>query len=502
MNLIDKWYEVVKPSKAVERQRDRMMLTALRDYDAARPTRTSGGYKRTGGRAAEEAARGHKGLAGGAQDLVRNTAIGNRIKAVIASNMVGDGIKPNYIGGSERRVKKYKTTFDEWASSTACDYEGHYNLWGLQHLWAGTVVESGGVFIRRVMNNALAFPLVLQTLEQQYLDESKSGFTDGGGEIVSGIQYNGDGIIQGYWLKTRLTTRLHYEESKYYPASEIIHIYWKDRPGQHLGVSWYHPVADLINQRQEWRDATLLLQHMAACFGVIIKEPPKDMGLGDKSNPLRDEDGTPYSEIEKGMIAYVDQNTDITTVTPPNLNQTTDFNGDVLQDIAVGVGTTREQITGDFSKVTWASGRLARGEFYTNLDRWQNFMMLPGLNRVHDWFDEIYTVTSGKPNVTRKWVLPPRSAVNPKEELEVDIRKVRTGAMTPQQFTQKYGLKFEDAIEAWKEAKTTMGDLPFDFDPSKFSFAGNQLDNNDSASSNSDSNAGANKDDSTTDTPE
>jgi lambda family phage portal protein len=484
MNLIDKWYEIVKPSVAVKRQRDRMMLDVLRDYDAAKPNRTSGGYRRTGGRASEEVARAHRGLAGGAQDLVRNTAIANRIKAVIASNMVGDGIRPNYIGGSKRRVKHYKATFDAWANSTACDYEGHYNLWGLEYLWAGTVAESGGVFIRRIMNNALAFPLVLQTLEQQYLDESKSGFTSGGGEIVSGIQYNADGIIQGYWLKTRLTTRLCHEESKYYPASEIIHIYWKDRPGQHLGVSWLHPVADLIDQRQEWRDATLMQQRIAACFGVIIKEPPRDMGLGGGTHGLRDEDGNAYSEIEAGMIAYTDGNTEVTTVTPPNLNKTTDFNGEVLQDIAVGTGVTREQITGDFSKVTWASGRLARGEFYTNLDRWQNFMMLPALDRVHDWFDEIYTVMAGKPNVTRKWILPHRSAVNPKEELEVDIRKVRTGAMTPQQFTQKYGLKFEDAIEAWKEAKQAMGDLPFDFDPSKFSFAGNQLDNNDAASSN------------------
>jgi hypothetical protein len=43
-----------------------------------------------------------------------------------------------------------------------------------------------------------------------------------------------------------------------------------------------------------------------------------------------------------------------------------------------------------------------------------------------------------------------------------------------------------------------MGDLPFDFDPSKFSSAGNQLDNNDSASSNSDSN----KSESSTDDPD
>lgn len=487
MNLIDKWYEITSPQKAVDRQRQRMALDMLRNYSAAKPNRGSGGYRRTGGRASDEVAKGHKGLAGGAQDLVRNTAIANRIKAVIASNIVGNGIKPDYIGGSKRRATRYKTTFDAWASSTACDYEGHNTFWGLQYLWAATVAESGGVFIRRIMNNALAFPLVLQTLEQQYLDEAKAGKLGNDGEIINGIELKADGTVKGYWLKTRLAGHSYREESKFYPANDIIHIYWKDRPGQHLGVSWLHPIADLIDMRQEWRDAVLMQQRIAACFGVVVKEPSKEMGLGGNGATLRDEDGLPYSEIESGMIAYTDRGTEISTITPPNLNQTTDFNSEVLQDIAVGSGITREQITGDFSKVTWASGRLARGEFYSNLDRWQNFMMIPALNRVHDWFDDIYTVTDGKPSVVRSWILPHRSAVNPKEELEVDIMKVRSGAMTPQQFTRKHGLKFEDAITGWKEAKVVMGDLPFDFDPSKFSSAGNQLDSNDSASSNKNS---------------
>ena len=496
MNLIDKWYEVTNPKKAFERQRYRMATDVMkRGYEAAKPNRLSNGYSRRNSRASDEAARGHRGLAGGAQELIRNTAIANRIKAVIASNMVGTGIKPDYIGGSAKRVEKYKITFDAWANSTACDYEGHHNLWGLQHLWAATVVESGGCFVRRIMNNALAFPLVLQTLEQQYLDESKSGRTDGGGEIVSGIQYNDDGSIRGYWLKSRLVGFQYREESQFYAASEVIHIYRKDRAGQHLGVSWLHPVADLIDMRQEWRDTTLTQMRVAACFGVIIKEAPSDMGV-NKNSSLRDEDGQAYSELESGMIAYTDAATDVITVTPPNLSHTTDFNSEVLQDIAVGVGVTREQITGDFSKVNWASGRLARGEFYSNLDRWQQFMMIPALNQVHDWFDEIYTIKYGRVNnVVRSWIVPHRSAVNPKEELEVDIRKVRTGAMTPQQFTRKYGIKFEDAIAAWKEAKTAMGNLPFDFDPSKFSFAGNQLDNNDSASSNNDKNSDKSTDD-------
>lgn len=475
MNVIDKLYEIASPKRALARLRDRAAIEILRDYEAARPKRTSGGYKRRNTRASDEVAKGHRGLAGGAQDLVRNTALGNRIKAVIARNMIGTGIKPDYVGGSKRSTEKYKTAFDSWAESTGCDYEGHTSFYGLQHLWAATTVESGGAFIRRIIDKSRAFPLVLQTLEQQYLDDSKAGATDDGREIVSGIEFNRDGTIHGYWLKSRLTGYQHRESSEFFPAADIIHIFRKDRSGQHLGVSWFHPVADLISMRQEWRDAALTQQRIAACFGIVIKEAPKEMGLGTGETTLRDEAGLPFTELEPGMVAYTNSNTDITSVTPPNLTQSTGFNSDVVQDIAVGVGITREQLTGDFSKVTWASGRLARGEFYTNLDHWQQFMMIPALNRIHDWFDEIYTIMNGQAKVRRQWVIPHRSAVNPKEELEVDIMKVRSAAMTPQQFSSKHGLKFEDAIDGWREAKDLMGDLPFDFDPSKFSSAGNQL---------------------------
>lgn len=486
INPIDKVIEILSPKRGLERARNRMAINVIREYDAAKATRLSGGYRRHRTNAADEAARAHKALAGGAQDLVRNTALGNRIKSVIASNIVGDGIKPDYVG-NKARIKRYKDAFDTWAKSTACDYEGHTNFYGLQWLWAATVAESGGVLIRRVMNNALAFPLVLQTLEQQYLDDTRTTPKRSGNDVISGIEYTDEGQVYGYWIHTRMIRGTRYRadiESKFYPAADIVHIYWKDRPGQHLGVSWYHPVSNLIDDRQEWRDTTLVQARTAACFGAIIEEAPKEMSLNNDKAPLRDEDGLPYSELEPGMLAYVGHGAKVHTLSPPALNNTSEFNSSVVEDIAVGVGVTREQLTGDFSKVTWASGRLARGEFYTNLDRWQIFMMIPALDKVHNWFDQIYTVQSGTVKATRNWVLPHRTAVNPMEELKVDIMKVRTCAMTPQQFSAKHGIKFEDALQGWKEAKAMFGDIPFDHDPSKYSAAGNQLDDNDAASSN------------------
>lgn len=95
---VDAFYEVTSPSTALERQRQRLALDVARQYDAARPNRLSGGYNRRGRRASDEVSRGHKALAGGAQDLVRNNALATRAKHVASRNMVGKGIKPDYMG--------------------------------------------------------------------------------------------------------------------------------------------------------------------------------------------------------------------------------------------------------------------------------------------------------------------------------------------------------------------------------------------------------------------
>ena len=475
MNFVDKYYEIFRPAVAVRRQRSRLELDILREYEAAKPRRNSKSYARKNKKASDEAGKAHRPLAGGAQYLVRNNALAHRIKSVIASNIIGAGIKPDYSGNATRRLTHYKNTFEQWANSTACDYEGHNNFYGLQYLWAATVVESGGVLIRRIVNNhAYNSPLVLQTLEQQYLDDGKTP-TRENSTVINGIEYR-DNKIHGYWLKTSLAGNDWRSDSKFFPAEDIIHIYRKDRPGQHLGVSWFHSVADLIDMRQEWRDAVIMQQRIAACYGVVVTNSDNELGLDKNDARLLDGDGNEYSEIEPGMVAYLNAGAEVKTITPPNLSHTTDFNSGVIQDIAAGVGITREQLSGDFSQVTWASGRLARGEFYTNLDNWQQFIMIPALNKVHDWFDQLFQVVHGASGAEhRTWVLPHRSAVNPKEELQVDIMKVRTAAMTPQQFCIKHGIKFEQAIKDWQAAKTIMGDLPFDFDPSKFSNAGNQL---------------------------
>jgi len=488
MNPIDYIVSFANPERGLQRIRARAAIKAIRGYDAAKTSRLSRfGRMFSSKKAADEVSTAHERIAKNSHELVRNSPLAKRIKMVLAGNIVGSGIHPEFSGTNKAKLKKYKRDYNAWANSTACDHEGHNTLYGLQYLWTSTIIESGGVIVKKNIVALMKFPLQLQTLEQQYLDSSKQDARKKGNNVVDGIEFAANGKVEGYWLLEDVKAYQGENGSVFVPVEDIAFAFFKERAGQHLGVSWFAPITKSLDERNGLKEAMLMQQRIAASFGVIIKGASKTMGLeGKDTGKLKDADGLEYDSLEAGMIGYTDGNTDVATVSPPKADNGKGFHESIDRDIAVGMGMTYEQLTGNYGNVTWASGRLARGEFYTNLDVWQLFMMVPALNKIMDWYDELYGIKFGGSSVERSWVLPHRSAVNPVEEIDVDIRKVRTAAMTPQEFSRKHGGNFEDIIAAWKEAKIIMesADLPFDHDPSKFSNAGNQLNEDDAASSN------------------
>ncbi len=482
MNFLDKVVDYFSPKRGLERAKSRFANDAIaRNYDIASKSRRNNGWFRPETSGAQEASKAFRAGANSGQELVRNNPLARRARNVWASNIIGGGIQVEAIGQSDAKSKRFNEAFDDWAESTDCDFEGHNNFYGLQDLWAKTVVESGGVFIRRHINNKKDFPLQLQTIEQNYLDVSKNGLTENG-TLIDGIEYDNNGQIRGYHiLKEKTSTKLGKPpESKFYKSEGIIHIFRKDRAGQHLGVTWFHAVATTLRNYNTYQDAKLMQQQIAACFALIVEEAESPMGSSGASEGLPD-------EVQPAMVEYVKAGQKVTTVTPPKADNSSSFDIGLKRDIAAGLDLTYEQLTGDYSLVNFASGRMGKSEFFSQLDNVQKNMMKPALNVIFNWFSSMYAINSGvvgkfKPD----WTFPPRAAVNPQEEFDVLMSKVRHGMLSPTKAAKILGERLPQVIEQWKKDKKLFAELPFDIDPSKFAATGNQLDDNDAASGNSD----------------
>ena len=173
MNIIDKMIDIVNPQAALKRTQARLAHSIIqRKYEAAVDGRRNTGWFRRNTSAAAEVSAAADKLAATSQELCRNNTLASRAKTIWACSMIGTGIRAELSSANKKASTKINDTFADWAESADCDFEGMYNFYGLQWLWAGTIVESGGVFIRKHINAALKFPLQLQTIEQSYLDKS------------------------------------------------------------------------------------------------------------------------------------------------------------------------------------------------------------------------------------------------------------------------------------------------------------------------------------------
>jgi lambda family phage portal protein len=482
MNILDNIKSYFSANAALEIAQKRAAIDVLnRSYSAlSKGRRGNDAWQSLKPSAATEASHAHIGLAQVGQELCRNNPQANRLKMLAANNIVGDGIKPSIIGSNKNTSQKSNEELRKWSESTTCDFNGKNNFYGLQWLIAATVAETGGAFVIKRFANYLRIPLQLQVVEQTYLDASKQLSDNQDGSYISdGIVFNSQGQVTGYWLKPhedRTTIKRH--DSIYFPADTVCHVFERTRADQHLGLSWFAEVANKLRDRDDFKDAKLVQQKVAACFGTIITGAENGEEIGY-------EDSEQLAHIEPAMVQYMNEDAKVHTITPPKADNSTEFETSIDRDIATGFGVSYEQFTGDYSKVNFASGRMGRAEFFMQLDHWQQHIFKPILDKiVDDWWCNAYRLNFGALLCRVEWTYPVRASVNPKEELDVVITKTRNGIISRSKACKLYGEDWTHVNEQWRTDDEALQDNVFDNDPRFFSSAGNQLNVDDAGSAN------------------
>ena len=160
------------PISAEKRMKARKRIDFMRSYDGATKGRRGVGWKASGASANAEIRPALNTLRNRSREIVRNNPYGNRAINLISTNMVGKGILPNISHENDSIEKQINALWNGWASSTACDFEGKHNFYGLQKLVCHAMAESGEVLIRQrtpVSGDDLSIPLKLQVLEADFL---------------------------------------------------------------------------------------------------------------------------------------------------------------------------------------------------------------------------------------------------------------------------------------------------------------------------------------------
>jgi lambda family phage portal protein len=486
-NWLDRAVGWFAPQLGLRRARARMLTGVVqRHYEAASSGRRTSGWLRSPGDAAAVSGPYLARLREHARDLVRNNGYAESALTTICDHVVGWGItaKPRT---TNRRVHE---VWKAWAESSDCDSDGRHDLYGLQHLVLRSVIEAGEVLIRRRLrfpDEGLPIPLQLQVLDPDFLDTDKVGsqeIRNGEGQLVGrnvilhGIEFDILGRRRAYWLFREhpgSALGLNSAASVRIPAESILHVYRHDRPGQVRGVSWFAPVLLRFKDFDEFEDATLMKQKVAACLAVVMTTPDGSMtALGTPNIDQSPE----WDHLEPGSIISATPGQEVEVVQPPTVSEYQPYATAMLRAIATGLGVSYEDLTGDFSQVNFSSARMSRIRHWQRVEGWRWRMLIPQMcEPVWRWAMEAAQVVGadGAVELEADWTGPPLPMVDPDKEGLAYMRLVRAGLMSRQEAVRERG--YDPAavlaeIAADNRAADALGVI-LDSDPRNTTQAGN-----------------------------
>lgn len=422
----------------------------IRKYEAAAGGRRTDSWITTSSSAATEIQVALSRLRNRSRDLVRNNPYAKNAIRKIANNVVGTGIIPTPSGNSKLQEKKTKQLWKQWAETTQCDYDGHLNFYGIQKLVMRTVAESGECLVRKRISkdSKLLIPLQLQVLEPDFIDTTKHSLqlSKDGTYIFYGIEFSKEGKITGYWLyETHPGDAINFNfKSNLISADEISHIFEKERPGQFRGVPMMHASMLRMRDLDEYEDAQLIRQKIAACFSVFITDSNTGIPSGVNENELTE-------KVEPGIIQRLAPGQSATFASPPAAEGYSEYTKDVLRAIAAGIGMDYVTLTGDLTAVNFSSGRMGWLEFNRNVAEWQWQMLIPMFcEKAWNWFAQfaaIYGAINIDKLTTVTWTPPRREMIDPAKEVSAQLDAIQGGLYTWSDVQLENGFVPEDQIE-------------------------------------------------------
>lgn len=462
----------ISPKLALQRALARRSLTILSDANAGYEGAGRGrrGFRGTGASQNAVLRRDLVSMRNNAREFQRNNPYAAAALQAVVTGTVGAGIKPVAKHPTSKKKKKLADQLmSEWASATGCDFDGQLNFFGLQSLAMQTESLSGeSLLVRHIVNDRnMPVPLKIQLLEGDLLDHNKDGFIGGKQSIVQGVQIN-NGKREGYWLFDVNPGELSGRSpvSGFVNAEQVSHIYDLVRPGQVRGVPRGVSAFTRLKILDDYQDARLELQRMASCLvGLIYNEDNADA----KGDILPE-------KMEPGLMARLNGDERVSFNSPPASGDHASFIMPEQRIIATAWGITYEALTGDYSGVNFASGKMGRIQMYSNVHRWRYNMMIPKCCKaIEEWFLFAASLRGyDLTGVTFDWTPPKKEILDPAAEIPAIIKEIRAGLNSFQGACRERGIDHEVLLKQIKEDIDLFDEygLVLDIDPRRTTNSG------------------------------
>jgi len=423
-NAIDKVISYFAPQKGLARDQARFKsdaINAKNSYDAAGKGRRNTWFRGSDSSANTETRASLITLRGRSREMVRNNPYAHRAIEARVSNVVGGGIIPAARCENKKRQANAQRLMQAFIHQ--CDADGVHNLFGIQALVIRAQSEGGEALLLRqfVNDSALAVPLKIRVLEGDFIDHTKEGLLGEGKKIIQGVQFGSSNNKEGLWLHdTHPGERgMSSLSSKFVSSDQVAHIYEVTRPGQVRGIPAGVSAFMRMKGLDDFQDARIEQQKIAACLVGIITDLEGD---GTKGDVLPD-------RLEPGMFPQLGSGKSVEFNSPPSVSGHAEFVSTEQHAIAMSYGITYEALTGNLKGTSFSSGKIGFVEFGRNIERWRWNMLIPqGLRVVERWFIEACEMAGhDMRGVSFEWTPPRREMIDQKSEIPAQIKAIRGG---------------------------------------------------------------------------
>jgi lambda family phage portal protein len=460
-----------------------------RRYDGTKSDRNYGNWFTSNASANAEIWGSLSRLRDRSRDLCRNNDYARGSIQKLVDNVVFTGIgfqaqvrqPKDQTRNDERANSQIETAWAQWAENPLyCHTAGELNFAEIQQLVFRSWLEVGEVFIRKVrlkMGNS-PIPFALEIIEADQCADNHNA-TYGGNQILMGIEINKWKRPVAYWfyedhpgdnwVGASNTSRT----LKRIPAEEIIHLYFRERPGQLRGIPLLASTLLRLKNIGDYEEYEQIAAKAAACIMAFVTTPDADL-LGEPQGKSED-DALPADEkLAPGIIRYLGSGETLSAFDPkrPNPN-VAGFIECQLRASSAGIGSSYESVTNDYSKTNYSSSRLSLLQSRDRFKVFQIAIISKFCRLVYaDWLE--MSVLSGvlpfrdyelRPSryLSIRWTPRGWSWVDPQKEINATILAIKSGLTTLTEEVAKQGGDFEENIKILAREREILANYGINF---------------------------------------
>ena len=374
---------------------------SLRDADAKFFPRTTSGDA--------DVKKAYKIVAARCRDQVANNSLISGGINRITNNVVRGGIIPQFKfrgrdGKLDRQTNsQWRALFLRWARY--CDITGHDSYGSLQRLGLRHMWSDGQFLVHRVYDTSMPgiVPLRLEFIECDQLDPMVDGQVNGN-IARKGIEYDADtGRPVAYHILSShpgdyLATGRRAKTVRI-PASEIVHVWKRDRISQFSGIAWLVAVVMEAYRMEDFRHITQDAARIQATFAAFLKSAYPGFTLGgglsfggqaEPVSPASTGDNVEApKEIRHNVIQPLPTGTDITFAAPSHPGDNYEpFVKDSQRWQSGGLGMSFEAYANNYTDASYASSRSGALEERLSYQAQQQFLEEQLNRKVLAWFIE------------------------------------------------------------------------------------------------------------------